>query len=145
MSQIEAEIRGRKFRLGKIDALKQFHVARRISPILSDALPAMKQMKALEAGGGFDALADDDKMEKIASVMTPFIKGMSSLPDQDAEMVLFSLLSCVDVYQDQFKTWSRVANDKMIMMQDLDLPTLLQAAGRSFMHNLSGFFSEPPP
>lgn len=144
MSQVDAEIRGRKFRFGKIDALKQFHVARRISPILTDAMPAMKQMKALE-GAGFDKLSNDEKLDKVTAVMAPFISGMAKLDDKDAELVLFTLLSCTEVYQDQFKTWAKVANDKMIMMQDLDLPTLLQAAGRSFMHNLSGFFSEPQP
>lgn len=139
---MDAEIKGRKFKFGKIDAIKQFHVARRVTPILGDALPAMKKMKSL---GDFDKLPEDEKFEKITQVITPFINGMSKLSDSDAELVLFSLLSCVEVYQDDFKTWSKVASDKMIMMQDLDLPTLLQAAGRSFMHNLSDFFPGPQP
>ena len=33
------EIGGRQFKLNKIDAIKQFHVARRVSPILGDLMP----------------------------------------------------------------------------------------------------------
>lgn len=137
---IEAEIKGRKFKIGKTEVMKQFHVARRISPILTDALPAMKKMKELQENGGFDELDENRKLDAIAGVITPFVHGMAKLGDADAELVLFSLLGCCEVYQTEFKTWARVANEKMLMMQDLDLPTLLQVAGRSFMHNLAGFF-----
>lgn len=106
----------------------------------------MKEMKSLEGqAGGFDALAEGAKLEKIAKVMGPFVDGMAKLSDEDSERVLLSLLSCCEVNQPGFKTWMKVASGKQLMAQDLDLPTLLQAAGRSFMHNLSSFFQEPQP
>ena len=37
--------------------------------------------------------------------------------------------------------WARLAQDKMIMFQDLDLPVLLQCAGRAFLFNLQSFFT----
>jgi hypothetical protein len=136
------EIGGRKFKLSKIDPLKQFHVARRISPILADMLPAMKGLQ--KASGTFDQLPSDEKLDKIASVVGPFMKGLSQLSDKDAELVLFSLLQAVEVQQLPAKNWARVATDSMIMMQDLDLSVLMQAAGRAFMFNLSSFFQGPP-
>src|ERR1700729_1492795 len=124
-NSIEAEIKGKKFKIGKTEVMKQFHVARRISPILSDALPAMKKMQELQASGGFEAMDENRKFEAISGVITPFVHGMSKLNDADAELVLYSLLGCVEVFQPEFKTWARVANEKTLMMQDIDLPTLL--------------------
>lgn len=137
------EVNGRKFKLNKIDVMKQFHVARKISPLLGSALPAMKEMAALSKNGGFDKLGEGDKLEKISKVMIPFIEGIGKLSDEDSEMVLTSLLSSTEVYQDEHKVWAPVAKGKIILMQDLELPTLLQVAGRSFMYNLSGFFQGP--
>lgn len=142
--QKEFELAGRKFRLNKINALKQFHVARRISPILSDILPAMKDMKKL-GDKGFDSLPEDEKFDHLAKFLGPFMKGFQEMSDKDSELVLFSLLNAIEVYQDQFKTWARVANDNVIMMQDLELPVLLQIAGHAFVFNLAGFFTGPLP
>lgn len=137
------ELNGRKFKMSKIDALKQFHVARRISPILADILPAMKSLQSV--GGNFESLPNDEKLDKIASVIGPFIKGFAQLSDKDAEMVLFNLLQAVEVQQLPTKNWAKIANDTMIMMQDLDLSILMQVAGRAFMFNLSSFFPAPQP
>lgn len=142
-SSNEFEAGGRRFKLGKINVIKQFHVTRKIMPLLGNALPAMKEIAGLEKSGGIDVLNDNEKLDKIAKVLTPFIEGIGKLPDDEAEKVLISLLSSVEVFQAEHKVWAKVANDKMIMMQDLALPVLLQAAGRAFMFNLSGFFHAP--
>lgn len=134
---------GRKFKIGKINVIKQFHVARKITPLLGSALPAMKEIAGLEKDGGLETLSESEKLEKIAKVMTPFVKGIGELPDDEAEKVLIGLLSSVEVWQQDYKCWAKIANDKVIVMQDLNLPTLLQVAGRAFMFNLSGFFPAP--
>ena len=58
--------------------------------------------------------------------------------------MLLGLLSSVEVKQMPAGNWARIAREDMIMMQDLELPVLLQAAGRAFAYNLAGFFAIAP-
>jgi hypothetical protein len=44
MTDRDFSIGTRNFKLGKLDAFKQFHIVRRIGPLLSELLPAMKDM-----------------------------------------------------------------------------------------------------
>jgi len=140
MSDREFSFGGRQFKLSKIDAFKQFHIVRRIGPILSELLPAMKGMSQLK---NFDELPEEKKLEHIAQFATPIMVGLSRLSDADSELVLYGLLSAVEMLHPA-GGWSRVSTGSMLMIQDLELPALLQIAGRAFMYNLSGFFAGLP-
>jgi hypothetical protein len=82
-------------------------------------------------------------MNEMAKIVSPIMMGLSKLSDQDSEFVLFGLLASVEVQQ-AAGNWARVATPTMVMIQDLELPQLLQIAGRAFMYNLSGFFGALP-
>lgn len=131
------ELNGRKFKIGKLDAFRQFHIVRRIGPLLADVIPAMAEITAAKV----DDLSEAEKLEVFGKIAQPIMKGLSKLSDTDADYVLYRLLSCVEVEQKEFNSWARIATDSGLMIQDLDLPVLLQAAGRAFMFNLSGFFA----
>lgn len=138
MSERDFEINGRKFKLNKIDAFKQFHIVRRMAPLLGDLLPAMKDAKAVS-----ESASESEKLDQLAKIAAPFMSGISKLTDQDADKVLYGLLSSVEIMQSA-GNWARVSTDSMLMMQDLELPVLLQIAGRALMFNLSGFFAALP-
>lgn len=140
MSENEFEIGGQKFKLSKINALKQFHIVRRVAPILADLLPAMKSVKSVSET---DTLSEDQKLDKFAEIATPLMNGLSKLSDSDADLVLYGLLASVEVQQ-VTKNWAFVSNGSMLLIQNLELPVLLQCAGRAFMFNLSGFFAGLP-
>ena len=134
------EAAGKKFKLGKIDALKQFHIVRRIGPIITEMMPVI----ATIARAKNDHLSEEEKLADFAKIAEPIMKGLSGLSDADADYVLFRLLSSVEVHQPQFNSWAKIANDSGIMMQDIELPTLLQVAGKALMFNLKGFFDLLP-
>lgn len=141
MSDRDFEIGGRKFKLCKIDAFKQFHIVRRIGPLLADLLPAMTSMST--SVKNFEALSETDKFNQLAKFAGPLMTGLSKLSDADADLVLFGLLHAVEVQQ-AAGNWARVSTGSMLMIQDMELPVLLQLAGRAFMFNLSGFFAALP-
>lgn len=132
------EVGGRKFQLNKINAFKQFHIVRRLGPVLSELLPVLSEAQRLS----IDALSETEKLDQIAKVMSPVMLGLSKLSDSDSDKVLYGLLSSVQIQQSV--GWAWVATDSMLMIQDMDLPLLLQIAGRAFMFNLSGFFTILP-
>lgn len=141
MSDNSFEIGGRKFKLSKIDPFKQFHVVRRIGPIMSDLLPAIQE--AHKNRKNIDALSESEKFDLMIPFAGSVMSGLSKLTDADSEYVMFSLLSSVEVQQPA-GNWGRVSTNSMLMMQDLELPMLLQIASRAFAFNLSSFFTVLP-
>lgn len=132
------DLGGRKFKLGKMNTFKQFHVVRRISPILAELLPVIKDVQRISKSG-----SETEKFDEISKLLAPVLSGFSKLSDQDSEFVLFGLLASVEV-QLQANSWAKVATENMLMVQDMELPALLQIAGRAFLFNLSGFFEGLP-
>src|SRR5258707_352617 len=117
------EVGGRKFKLSKIDAFKQFHIARRISPILADILPTLKDPKKYTTVESVEALSEDQKLEMVAKFAGPIMTGFSKLSEADADAVLKGLLSSVEMQQTA-GNWARVVQGEMVMLQDLELPML---------------------
>lgn len=140
MSDRDFTVGGREFKLSKLDAFKQFHIVRRMGPLLADLLPALKSAGQLKQ---IDGMSESEKLEQFAQFAAPFMKGLSKLSDSDADLVLFGLLSCAEMKQ-ATGGWAKVATPSMLMIQDLELPALMTIAGRAFMFNLSGFFSALP-
>lgn len=134
MSDRDFEIGTRQFKLSKLDAMKQFHIARKVGPILADLLPALSGLKK----GVQDSTSEVEKLDGLAKALMPIMLGLSKLSKEDSEEVLFGLLSSVEVQQGA-GNWARIASSTMLMMNDIELPQLLQVAGRAFAYNLSGF------
>lgn len=133
------KIGAREFQLSKLDAFKQFHIMRRIAPIMSELLPAMAQSKKTSA----EDSSENEKLEEFAKMAQPIMTGLAKLSDEDAELVLYGLLNAVELKQAQ-GNWARIASGRLLMFQDLELPILFQCAGRALMFNLSGFFGGLP-
>lgn len=135
MADNSFEINGTQFKISKINAMKQFHIVRRIGPILSRMTPAMQKIaKANESG-----MSEDDKLQQFVEFAAPIMDGLSELSDKDSEFVLNSLLSAVEIQQSG-GNWAKLVIDNNLMFSSLELPILLQAAGRAFMYNMTGFF-----
>lgn len=129
----------RNFTLSKLDAFKQFHIVRRVGPILSDMLPHLAQLKSFR-----EDLGDADKLVQMGKLASPILDGLSKLSDADADYVLHGLLAAVEVQQ-AAGNWARVfIPGTGMMINDLELPILMQVAGRSFVFNLAGFFAALP-
>jgi hypothetical protein len=133
----EFSLSGINFRLNKIDAFKQFHIVRRLGPILTDLLPAMKEFSNL------DGKSEDEKLESVSRLAQPFMNGIAKLSDADAELVFQGLLASVE-FQGPVGMWARLFSNQTLMAQNLELPILFQIAGRALMFNLYGFFAALP-
>lgn len=139
MNERDFQAGGKSFKLNKIDAFKQFHIVRRMGPILGDIIPVAQKLHKMKR----ENMSEEETMESIAALSAPIMTGISKLSDEDSNKVLLGLCSSVEMQQAS-GNWARVATDAGLMFQDLDLPTLLQIAGRAFMYNVSGFFASMP-
>lgn len=141
MSDRDFSIGQKNFKLNKLDAFKQFHIVRRVGPMLSQILPAMKDMGKLQNAA---SLPENEKLDALAAIVTPIMEGFAKLSDADSEMVLLGLLSSVEMQQQPAGNWARLASPSGMMFSDLELSVLLNAAARAFMYNLSNFFAGLP-
>ena len=124
----ETEVHGIKYRIGKMSAMQQFHVMRRISPLLA------KIVKASQDGHGEETFAQT--LERIAEPLTVALAEMS---DKDAEYVIKNCLRVVDRAQSPL-IWAPVCVGEAIMFADLDAAALLNLTMLVVQENMSGFF-----
>lgn len=141
MSERDFSIGSKSFKLNKIDAFKQFHIVRRMAPLLGELLPAMAAMSKAK---NLDEMSEEEKLVQFAKIGEPLMVGLANMSDADADKVLFGLLASVEMKQDATGNWAKLATDSALMFSDLELPVMLQAAGRALMFNLSGFFNALP-
>jgi hypothetical protein len=146
----EFEIGGRKFKCLKVNARKQYHIVRRIGPILGDLLPVMqkfagKAKSIAEFNVVLSGLTEDEKLTKLAEFAGPIMTGLSKLNDADADYVLDGLLEAIEMQQ-ATGNWIRViqGTPSMLMVQDLEFPVMMQLAGKAFAHNMASFFTALP-
>jgi hypothetical protein len=134
------KIGAREFKLLKIDTFKQWHIARRLGPIIGDIIPVAQRLKPVFEQQG---ISETEKFEAVAKLFQPIMNGLSKLSDADSDFILLGLCSSVEMKNSG--VWSRVVHEKAgLMFQDLELPELLQIAGRAFQFNLAGFFKSNP-
>jgi len=129
----------REFSLSKIDAIKQFHIVRRLMPVLTELLPVAQKYGKLSKEQ-LEKKMTEDSLEDLA----PVLNGLAKLGDADSNKILYGLLSSVQMKQGEHGNWANLVTGEQLMFQDLELPILLQAAGRALMFNLSGFFATLP-
>jgi hypothetical protein len=138
MDERNFEIGARKFKLNKINAFDQFHIVRRLAPLLGELMPVALKLKSM---GDVNVEKMTDEQLKMFS---PIMTGLAKLSDEDSNRVLLGLCSSAEMFQPASNNWARIAGPAGLMFQDLELPELLQIAGRAFMFNLQGFFQSAP-
>lgn len=140
MNERDFQVGGKEFKLSKLDAFKQFHIVRRLGPVLGEIVPVAQKIGSMRNDGG----SEEEKLSQAAEIAKPIMDGISKLSDADANFVLLGLLEAVEMKQQPAGNWARIARGGNLMIQTLELPEMLQVAGRAFSYNLSGFFSIAP-
>jgi len=113
---VDFTINGFDYKAGKLNAKQQFHIVRRVAPVLAGL-----------AGG-----KDENDILKGA------MSAISSLSDSDADFVLFGLLGCVE-RKDPTGGWGKVSTGELLMYADIDFAIMLQIAAKAFEVNFAGF------
>jgi len=129
----EFTVAGIEYRAGKLDAFKQFHIVRRLTPIFA----TLKNLKFIE-----DAATGTKKIDIKETDLTPVADALSSLSDEDSEYIINT---CMNVCQrKQASGWVKVRSNGGLMFEDMDMPVLLQLTWNVIIENFSGFFSADP-
>jgi hypothetical protein len=140
-------VKGTEYKFEKIDALSQFHIVRRLAPIVGELAAVVANSGILKSGKKFEEMSFNElDFDAIAKDITPVLSSLSKIPDEDMNYALFGLLKGVYRKQDG-GGWARVTTDtRLFMFEDIkqDLQLMMVLAGKSFSANLGGFINALP-
>jgi hypothetical protein len=131
---MEIDINGAKFSTGKLNAMQQFHVARRLAPILlafgSAAGAAVKQLDNSGSISGDIALLGE---------MGPVAEAIAQMSDIDSEYVLSN---CLSVCQRQDgAAWQKVYQMNGGFLYPMEIDVMMRLTATVIKENLGNFFS----
>lgn len=128
----EFEINGIKYRISKLDAFKQFHVTRKIAPIVPTLIPIFVRFTA-------DKKLSDD-IGALSELLGPFADGIAEMSDEASEYVI---ATCLGACQRSTgpngwtAVWSKQANQ--CMFDDMDLGAIMQVVIKVVQDSLGPF------
>lgn len=123
---ITFEIGGVSYQASPMDAITQFHVARRLAPVL----PALKSISGTDEDGG-PAWSSLGAISEI----------IAKMPDEDVNYVIDACLSRVSRRKEGDTGWAKLwnSNAKALMFQDLSFPEMLMIAVQVIAGSLGNF------
>ena len=140
----ELEIGGNTYRINSMSAMTQFHVMRKLGPVLPGIVPVLAQAAAAlpQADGQEDggAMTTVDGVAAIAMAALPLLDGLAAMADADAEYVINHCLSAVMRRDPGGKSWNAVSRDGVTMFDDIDLMASMQLVWAVLRENYTSFF-----
>ena len=130
---IEFEINGQNYRAEKLDAMKQWHVSRKLAPLIPVMLPAFLAMKDLEN------VSED--LSGLANMLQPLAEGLANMSDESSE---YLISTCLVVVQRQVgNTWGRVwdTSSKTSTFSDIDMLVMMKIVIQVIQDSLGSFIS----
>jgi hypothetical protein len=153
----EFDINGVVYSVGSMPVMKQFHVLRRLAPLITRIPDIIKRMDAQrppatpESGseGSADALSVAMDQFDMATIVQPIVDGISEMSDKDSEFVISTCLLTVrrKITNEATGTrghgwapvWNRQADAPQY--QDMDLTIILQLVFKVLMKFAAPFSS----
>jgi len=142
---MQFEINGQQYQSGKLDAFKQFHVARRLAPLISGVSAALKGDAAPSAeGAAADSVQPQPEQRKdFADFLEPMADALAHMPDADCDYILFTCLGVVK--RQQGDGWAKVLapGGRTLMFEDIDMGAMINITLKVIQENIGGFFFAP--
>lgn len=132
------ELNGHEYVIGRLNALDQLHVSRKISPLVPTLMPIISEIAKGDLEKTIKAIEDGDNgeltgLEPLAEALSPLMEAFSNLPEKDVNYVIHKCLSVVK------RGGAVVCRGETIMFDDLDMEHILPLALAVIRINLGNF------
>ena len=112
------------YTIGRLNALDQFHVSRKIAPIVPTLMPIITEVAKGDLSKAIESieLGDNNELgslEPLAQALEPFMEAFAKMPEDDVNYVIHKCLSVVK------RSSSVVCRGQTIMFDDLDMGQIL--------------------
>lgn len=154
---MDLDLNGIRFRTGKLSAFEQFHIMRRLAPLLSGLGQSFAQLPARapeaaptitepglvepEAAGALTEVPENAVEDEAAiwQALGPVADALSKMSDEDTEYVIRSCLNKAQKHNGS--NWARVMVGTRMMFEDeIDLGIMMQLTVETIRENLQSFF-----
>lgn len=125
--QSRLEVNGHTYSVGRLNPMTQFHITRRLAPILA------------QMGISLQALGQGSKSDltDFLPLLGPVSDIMAKMTDEDADYIVYTCLAVVSRLSGE--KWSRVTTGNNMMYDDIDMPTMLRLVVEVVKENLGSF------
>jgi hypothetical protein len=135
------EVHGVQYETGAMDAIEQFHVARRLMPVMNQLQNVFFQLMQEGLVKEGQQAVEVDIGLLMGRIMEPVGQALASMPQADADYVLRACTSRARRQDLNTGTWSVVAMPTgQLMFQDIDINVLMRLVVETIVGNLSSFF-----
>jgi hypothetical protein len=118
----EVQVGDHTYQLTQLDARAQFHVSRRVVPLVS-------------------ALANGDDKEAEGNLISRMASAISALSDEDCDYVIDHCLKGCKRKIDGDRGWAAVMRDGNLMFQDMSMADMIRLTTLTLQDNLADFFT----
>ncbi|MBC17085.1 MAG: hypothetical protein CL942_08540 [Desulfovibrio sp.] len=144
---VSTTVKGKEYRIGTLSAMKQFHVVRRLSPVLVGLFELTKIEKDApkpgKAGIAMAKLMETLDMDKLGKALDQIAQQIANMDDKAAEFIILTCLTVVERKQGGGE-YAKVVADGQFMFEDIDMVAMLTLTAKVVKRNLSGFFDALP-
>lgn len=130
---MQFELNGKTYFSDKLPPMKQFHIVRRLAPVLVGVAPTLSMANV-------KGLADAN----LTDILPKLADALSKVSDTDSEFILYGLMSAVKKKEAGGGGWTPIIVADRLQFQDITLPEMLQIAAKSFQNNLKDFLNALP-
>lgn len=155
MGPLEVSVGGHTYAVDKLNAYRQFHVARRLAPavwalarsagdVVKAAIPEGVPVTFDNVLKGLKGLEDGALMGAVVAAAGPMVDVFAHMSDADAQYVLDECLSVCSRQVENGEGWQRVhVPGSGLMFNDVTMPEMLQLVVAAVRHNLGNFMPAP--
>ena len=131
-------IGGHDYTIGRLNALDQLHVSRKIAPIVPNIMPILTEVAKGDLEKVIESIEADENaelagLEPLAKALEPFMEAIAKMPEDDVNYVIYKCLSVVK------RGGAVVCRGESIMFDDLDMNHLLPLTVAVIRTNLGNF------
>ena len=131
-------INGHEYTIGRLNALDQLHVSRKIAPVVPTLMPIIseiakgdleKTIQAIEAGNNEELSG----LEPLTEALAPLMDAFAGMPEDDVNYITYKCLSVVK------RDGSIVCRGQSLMFDDIELGEMFPLVIAVIRINLGNF------
>lgn len=131
----EIELKGNRYQIGRLSAMQQFHVSRRIAPVLPPLIRSYLELSSSD-------VPLTKNLALLATSIEPVMDAVSRLKDDESEYVISACLRVVE--RQHMNGWARIwaPSQNVCVFDDIDMGVMLELTVHVIIENLGPFIGE---
>lgn len=132
MVEKQITVAGVNYRVGAMDARKQFHVARRLAPVFAELAPVLQKLLGVEEG-------NDEATFKIFELAAgPLANALAEMSDADCDYVIDNCLKVCHIQQGI--AWAPLTAPNGALMFPMPMSQMMELVIAVIRENMGDFF-----